>query len=272
MMTGPGRRHQTGDDAQQRRFAAARSGPAARRSRCRRARDDVVEDQHVAAALAIDMAQTIDHDKRRVQPGGSAGDIRWSVSIAVESPSTAERSPRRLLAHIRAGPHRGQMLFVTSEMLGLGKIKSLRGGKGCTTRCDSARLFRSCVSHRTLRVSRRPQGPAIRRLGPMRPERAHCGSRPAASKLEWSEKMPIRKFIEGKAFDPEAIEIMSKALANVCTSLGLVDKDDPLIRLVTENHRAHARRRAGRRAVDGGRAQDVPALRAGRAPPSRSST
>jgi hypothetical protein len=44
--------------------------------------------------------------------------------------------------------------------------------------------------------------------------------------------MPIRKFIEGEAFDPETINIMSEALANACGSLRLVDKDDPLIRLV----------------------------------------
>jgi len=44
--------------------------------------------------------------------------------------------------------------------------------------------------------------------------------------------MPIRKYIEGHAFDPETIEVMSAALAKACASLGLVDKDDPVIRLV----------------------------------------
>jgi hypothetical protein len=46
------------------------------------------------------------------------------------------------------------------------------------------------------------------------------------------QEMPIRNFIDGEAFDPETIDVMSKALANACTSLGLVDRDDPVIRLV----------------------------------------
>ncbi len=44
--------------------------------------------------------------------------------------------------------------------------------------------------------------------------------------------MPIRASIDGEAFDPEAIEMMSEALAQACTSLGLLDKDDPIIHLV----------------------------------------
>ena len=44
--------------------------------------------------------------------------------------------------------------------------------------------------------------------------------------------MPIRPFLNGAAFEPEAIRNMSVAFESVCAELGLTDKDDPATRLV----------------------------------------
>jgi hypothetical protein len=44
--------------------------------------------------------------------------------------------------------------------------------------------------------------------------------------------MPIRPFLIGAAFEPEAIRNMSVAFESVCAELGLSDKDDPATRLV----------------------------------------
>jgi hypothetical protein len=44
--------------------------------------------------------------------------------------------------------------------------------------------------------------------------------------------MPIRPFLNGAAFEPEAIRNMSVAFESVCAELGLSDKDDPATRLV----------------------------------------
>lgn len=44
--------------------------------------------------------------------------------------------------------------------------------------------------------------------------------------------MPIRQFVKGAAFNPEAIRKMSLALDDVCAELGLRTKDDPAARLV----------------------------------------
>ncbi len=44
--------------------------------------------------------------------------------------------------------------------------------------------------------------------------------------------MPIRAFLEGEAFEPETIEMMSQALADACTTLGLKDKEDAAVRLL----------------------------------------
>jgi hypothetical protein len=44
--------------------------------------------------------------------------------------------------------------------------------------------------------------------------------------------MPIRPFLSGQAFEPEAIRIMSLALEDVCDALGLRMTDDPATRLV----------------------------------------
>ena len=46
--------------------------------------------------------------------------------------------------------------------------------------------------------------------------------------------MPIRPFLSGQAFDPEAIDEMSLAFQRVCGTLGLKVIDDPATRLVAE--------------------------------------
>jgi len=44
--------------------------------------------------------------------------------------------------------------------------------------------------------------------------------------------MPIRRFLDGQAFEPEMISIMSEVLESVCAELGLSMKDDPATRHV----------------------------------------
>ena len=44
--------------------------------------------------------------------------------------------------------------------------------------------------------------------------------------------MPIRPFLEGQAFDPETIRIMSEALESVCQRMGLHVVDDDATRLM----------------------------------------
>jgi hypothetical protein len=44
--------------------------------------------------------------------------------------------------------------------------------------------------------------------------------------------VPIRTFLEGEFFEPELITTMSKALADACSTLGLNDKDDAVVRLL----------------------------------------
>jgi hypothetical protein len=46
--------------------------------------------------------------------------------------------------------------------------------------------------------------------------------------------MPIRPFLAGQAFDPEAIRDMSLALERVCDALSLKNVDDAATRLVAE--------------------------------------
>ncbi len=46
--------------------------------------------------------------------------------------------------------------------------------------------------------------------------------------------MPIRPFLSGQAFEPEAIRTMSLALESVCDTLGLRMTDDRAMRLVAE--------------------------------------
>jgi len=45
--------------------------------------------------------------------------------------------------------------------------------------------------------------------------------------------MPIHPYLEGRAFDPETIDIMAKALRAACDALGLKDKDDAAVRILT---------------------------------------
>jgi urease gamma subunit len=44
--------------------------------------------------------------------------------------------------------------------------------------------------------------------------------------------LPIRKFIHGEVFDPEALESMGAALVGACRALGLKMKDDQATRLL----------------------------------------
>ena len=46
--------------------------------------------------------------------------------------------------------------------------------------------------------------------------------------------MPIRPFLSGQPFDPEAIERMSQALQSVCETLSLKMVDDAATRLVAQ--------------------------------------
>jgi hypothetical protein len=46
--------------------------------------------------------------------------------------------------------------------------------------------------------------------------------------------MPIRPYIEGDAFDPEIIQIMSAAYEETCRKLQLVDRTDPITELVAK--------------------------------------
>jgi hypothetical protein len=46
--------------------------------------------------------------------------------------------------------------------------------------------------------------------------------------------MPLSQLIQGEAFDPEAIEIISAAYEGACKALGLVDRSDPLTQLVAK--------------------------------------
>ena len=47
-------------------------------------------------------------------------------------------------------------------------------------------------------------------------------------------RMPIRPFLAGQAFEPEAINAMSLALERACSALSLSLVDDPATRLVAE--------------------------------------
>ncbi len=46
--------------------------------------------------------------------------------------------------------------------------------------------------------------------------------------------MPIRPYLQGEFFDPEMIELMSRALADACNTLGLKYQDDAAVRLLAE--------------------------------------
>jgi nucleoside 2-deoxyribosyltransferase len=48
--------------------------------------------------------------------------------------------------------------------------------------------------------------------------------------------MPIRPFLAGQSFDPEAIDAMSRTLKSVCEELGLISvADDPATRTIAKN-------------------------------------
>ncbi len=44
--------------------------------------------------------------------------------------------------------------------------------------------------------------------------------------------MPITPFLRNQAFDPDLIDAMSAAFTQACTTLGLVDRADPITELV----------------------------------------
>jgi hypothetical protein len=44
--------------------------------------------------------------------------------------------------------------------------------------------------------------------------------------------MPIRPYLEGRAFNPDRIRVMGIVLQNVCRDLGLSGKDDLLTKVV----------------------------------------
>ncbi len=46
--------------------------------------------------------------------------------------------------------------------------------------------------------------------------------------------MPLRHLLQGSAFDPDTIEVISAAYEGVCKTLGLVDRTDPLTQLVAK--------------------------------------
>ncbi len=46
--------------------------------------------------------------------------------------------------------------------------------------------------------------------------------------------MPIAPFLEGKAVGPDALPALNDVFVDVCARLGLVDKADPVTRLVAE--------------------------------------
>jgi hypothetical protein len=44
--------------------------------------------------------------------------------------------------------------------------------------------------------------------------------------------MSIRQFVNGQAFEPQTIQVMSEALTAACKALGLKEKDDAANRLL----------------------------------------
>ena len=57
--------------------------------------------------------------------------------------------------------------------------------------------------------------------------------------------MPIRPFLSGRPFDPQAIEAMSAAFTQACAHLGLVERDDPMTRFVARHIIDFAQRGVG---------------------------
>ena len=46
--------------------------------------------------------------------------------------------------------------------------------------------------------------------------------------------MPIRSYLEGATFDPEAIRVMTEAYEDVCRTLDLVNRNDPITEMVAK--------------------------------------
>jgi hypothetical protein len=46
--------------------------------------------------------------------------------------------------------------------------------------------------------------------------------------------MPIVRFLQNSAFDPEAIRVLTAAFEKACKDLGLVDRTDPLTELLAK--------------------------------------
>jgi hypothetical protein len=44
--------------------------------------------------------------------------------------------------------------------------------------------------------------------------------------------MPIRPYLQGQAFDPDSIRVMSVAFENACSQLGILDKHDAVTKIV----------------------------------------
>jgi len=44
--------------------------------------------------------------------------------------------------------------------------------------------------------------------------------------------MPIRPYLQGQAFDPDSIRIMSVAFENACKQLGILNKHDAVTKIV----------------------------------------
>ena len=44
--------------------------------------------------------------------------------------------------------------------------------------------------------------------------------------------MPIRPYLQGQAFDPDSIRIMSAAFENACQQLGILDRHDAVTKIV----------------------------------------
>ena len=61
--------------------------------------------------------------------------------------------------------------------------------------------------------------------------------------------MPIRPYLNGAFFKPEMIETMTLALVDACTSLGLKDKEDAVVRLLALRIIAQARQGVEDRAL-----------------------
>ncbi len=44
--------------------------------------------------------------------------------------------------------------------------------------------------------------------------------------------MPIRRYLQGQAFDPDTVRVMGTAFEKVCQQLGIVDNHDAVTKIV----------------------------------------